>query len=162
MAENSLEKTDVFQFMVIRAPNSVAPKPSQRNYIKDEVIDRKGRREADLFSAGSDSEIGKLVYRKVFCDNTRIDFSTDFQPESTTPDDILTYDYPGATYTSLNGINKDGLICGYYGDAAGVSHGFVARVNLTGSGKPNTNAPMAPVKPAYALPQVPGIAMPAL
>jgi hypothetical protein len=79
-----------------------------------------------------------------------------------TPDDILTYDYPGATYTSLNGINKDGLICGYYGDAAGVSHGFVARVNLTGSGKPNTNAPMAPVKPAYALPQVPGIAMPAL
>ena len=70
-----------------------------------------------------------------------------------TPDDILTYDYPGATYTSLNGINKDGLICGYYNDAAGVSHGFVARVNLTGSGKPNTNAPMAPVKPAYALPR---------
>ena len=79
-----------------------------------------------------------------------------------TPDDILTYDYPGATYTSLNGINKDGLICGYYGDAAGLSHGFVARVNLTGSGKPNTNTPKAPVKPAYALPEVSGIAVPAL
>ena len=79
-----------------------------------------------------------------------------------TPDDILTYDYPGATYTSLNGINKDGLICGYYNDAAGVSHGFVAKVNLTGSGKPNTNKRMAPVKPAYALPEVSGIAMPAL
>ncbi len=79
-----------------------------------------------------------------------------------TPDDVLTYDYPGATYTSLNGINKYGLICGYYNDAAGVSHGFVARVNLTSSGKPNTNAWMAPVKPAYTVPKVPGIAVPAL
>jgi hypothetical protein len=79
-----------------------------------------------------------------------------------TPDDILTYDYPGATYTSLNGINKDGLICGYYGDAAGLSHGFVAVVNLTGSDKPNTNTRTAPMKPAYALPEVSGIAVPAL
>lgn len=79
-----------------------------------------------------------------------------------TPGNILTYDYPGATYTSLNGINKDGLICGYYGDTAGLSHGFVARVNLTGSGKPNTNTWMAPVKPAYASPEVSGIAVPAL
>lgn len=82
-----------------------------------------------------------------------------------TPDDILTYDYPGATYTSLNGINRDGLICGYYNDDAGVSHGFVAMVNLTASGKPNANTPntrKAPVKPAYALPEVPGIVVPAL
>ncbi len=79
-----------------------------------------------------------------------------------TPDNILTYDYPGATYTSLNGINRDGLICGYYNDAAGVSHGFVARVNLTGSGKPNTNKSIVPVQPAYALPEVSGIAVPAL
>jgi hypothetical protein len=79
-----------------------------------------------------------------------------------TPNDILTYDYPGATYTTFNGINRDGLICGYYNDPAGISHGFVARVNLTGSGKPSTNTQNAPVKPAYALPQVSGIAMPAL
>ena len=79
-----------------------------------------------------------------------------------TPDDILTFDYPGATYTSLNGINKDGLICGYYGDAAGLNHGFVARVNLTGSDKSNTNMRKALVKPAYALPEVSGIALPAL
>jgi len=79
-----------------------------------------------------------------------------------TRDNILTYDYPGATYTSLNGINRDGLICGYYNDAAGVSHGFVARVNLTGSGKPNTNKSIVPVQPAYALPEVSGIAVPAL
>ena len=79
-----------------------------------------------------------------------------------TPDDILTYDYPGATYTSLTGINKKQEICGYYNDTAGVSHGFVAKVNLTGSGKPNMNPPKAPVKPAYALPEVRGIAAPAL
>ena len=79
-----------------------------------------------------------------------------------TPDDILTYDYPGATYTSLTGINKNNLICGYYTDVAGVSHGFVAKVNLTRSGKPDTTARKTPVKPAYALPEVPGIAVPAL
>ena len=79
-----------------------------------------------------------------------------------TPDDILTYDYPGTTYTSLNGINKDGLICGYYLDDAGLGHGFVLRVNLTASGRPNVNTQKAPVKPAYALPEVSGIAVPAL
>jgi len=79
-----------------------------------------------------------------------------------TPDNILTYDFPGATYTSLNGVNKNGLVCGYYNDAAGVSHGFVAKVNLTGSGKRNINKWMVPVHPAYALPEVSGIAVPAL
>ena len=79
-----------------------------------------------------------------------------------TPTDILTYDYPGATYTSLTGINKNQLICGYYNDTAGVAHGFVARVNVTASGKPNMNPPKAPVKPASALPEVSGIAGPAL
>ncbi len=79
-----------------------------------------------------------------------------------TPDNILTFDYPGSAYTSLNGINKDGLICGYYLDAAGLGHGFVLRVNLTANGKANTNAGMAPVKPAYDMPEVSGIALPAL
>jgi len=78
-----------------------------------------------------------------------------------TPDSILTYDYPGATYTSINGINKDGLVCGYYNDTAGVSHGFVARVNVTNSGKPNTNPWEVPVKSAYLLPEVSGMVMPA-
>ena len=79
-----------------------------------------------------------------------------------TPDDILTYDYPDTSYTSLNGINKDGLICGYYLDATGLGHGFVARVNLTGTAQPATKFSGAPVKPAYALPELPGIAAPAL
>src|SRR5437016_219234 len=79
-----------------------------------------------------------------------------------TSDDILTYDYPGATSTSLTGINANGLICGYYTDTAGVIHGFVARVNVTDSGKPNINTPKAPVKPANTLAKVSGIAVPAL
>jgi hypothetical protein len=79
-----------------------------------------------------------------------------------TPDHILTYDYPGATYTSINGINKDGLICGHFSDAAGITHGFVARVNLTASGAPNTNTGVIPVKPAYVLPELSRIAVPAL
>ncbi len=79
-----------------------------------------------------------------------------------TPDDIFTYDYPGATATSLTGINKNSLICGYYTDMAGVSHGFVARVNVTASGKPNMNTRTVPVKPIYALPQIPGISVPVL
>jgi hypothetical protein len=80
-----------------------------------------------------------------------------------TPDDILTYDYPGSTFTSLNGINQQGFISGYYLDAAGVSHGIWAKLNLDAAGKPNTNAPMAPVKPAHPLPEMLGIgAAPAL
>ena len=46
-----------------------------------------------------------------------------------TPDNILTYDYPGATFTSLTGINRLGIVCGYYVDAEGISHGLVAQLN---------------------------------
>lgn len=79
-----------------------------------------------------------------------------------TPDNIVSYDYPGAAYTSLNGINKSGVVCGFYIDTAGISHGFVGMVNLTSRGERNTNLQMAPVKPAYALPESRGIAVPAL
>jgi hypothetical protein len=65
MADTSLEKTDVFQFMVIRAPNSVEPKLSQQKYIKDEVIDhgREGTAAtgvaAPVFSLGSEAHRGE-------------------------------------------------------------------------------------------------------
>jgi hypothetical protein len=45
-----------------------------------------------------------------------------------TPDDILTFDYPGSIFTSLNGINGQGIACGYYIDATGIVHGFVAQI----------------------------------
>src|SRR5438874_1815850 len=40
------------------------------------------------------------------------------------------------TFTSLNGINDRGFICGRYVDASGIAHGFLARVR----GIPPTNA----------------------
>src|SRR5207247_10841040 len=49
-----------------------------------------------------------------------------------TLDDIHTFDYPFSTFTSLNGINKNGEACGYYRDSSVLAnfHGFVARVSL--------------------------------
>ena len=51
-----------------------------------------------------------------------------------TPDDFLTFDFPGAAgFTSLNGINQQGYICGRYTDANGIDHGFLAKVNPNGT-----------------------------
>src|SRR5436190_19579573 len=52
------------------------------------------------------------------------------------PSQFSTFDYPGSTFTSLNGINDKGFICGRYVDASGIAHGFLARVR----GTPPTNA----------------------
>jgi len=49
----------------------------------------------------------------------------------TAPNNFFTFDYPGSTFTSLNGINAQGFICGRYGDASGVAHGIIARVRGT-------------------------------
>jgi hypothetical protein len=51
------------------------------------------------------------------------------------PNNFFTFDYPGSTFTSLNGINAQGFICGRYTDASGIAHGFLARVR----GIPPTN-----------------------
>ena len=47
------------------------------------------------------------------------------------PNKFFTFDYPGSTFTSLNGINAQGSICGRYVDASGIAHGFIARVKGT-------------------------------
>jgi hypothetical protein len=47
------------------------------------------------------------------------------------PNDLVTYDFPGSTFTSLNGINAQGYVCGRYTDTAGIDHGFVGRVTRT-------------------------------
>jgi len=46
-------------------------------------------------------------------------------------DNFFTFDYPGSTFTSLNGISSQGFICGRYVDASGIAHGFLARVRGT-------------------------------
>src|SRR5215510_11981249 len=65
-----------------------------------------------------------------------------------TPDDFVTFDYPGSAFTSLNGINQAGYICGRYVDAAGIAHGFLAKVNLDETANSNRTNLIAPVKPA--------------
>jgi hypothetical protein len=47
------------------------------------------------------------------------------------PNNFFTFDYPGTTFTSLNGISDQGNICGRYVDASGIAHGFIARVRGT-------------------------------
>jgi len=47
------------------------------------------------------------------------------------PNTVFTFDYPGSTFTSFNGINRDGFICGRYRDAsAGIAHGIIAQVRV--------------------------------
>ena len=65
------------------------------------------------------------------------------------PDNFFTFDFPGSTFTSLNGINEQGDICGRYVDAAGIAHGFIARVRGTppakaaGAGQSSRTFPVA-------------------
>ena len=47
------------------------------------------------------------------------------------PNQFATFDFPGSTFTSLNGINDKGVICGRYVDASGIAHGFLARIKGT-------------------------------
>jgi hypothetical protein len=47
------------------------------------------------------------------------------------PNGFFTFDFPGSTFTSLNGISSQGNITGRYVDASGIAHGFIARVRGT-------------------------------
>ena len=82
------------------------------------------------------------------------------------PDNFTTFDYPGSTFTSLNGISSQGNICGRYVDASGIAHGFLARAK----GIPSANQagmlvtpinPSSPVTPLNPSPSAWGDAMPA-
>jgi hypothetical protein len=44
------------------------------------------------------------------------------------PDTVMVLDKPGATLTSLNGINNNNVMCGRVVDSSGVAHGIVARI----------------------------------
>src|SRR5437879_11790132 len=47
------------------------------------------------------------------------------------PNRYITYDYPGSTFTSLNGINEQRQIAGRYQDTSRIGHGIMARVDHT-------------------------------
>ncbi|HEU5239015.1 MAG TPA: hypothetical protein VFU37_17930, partial [Pyrinomonadaceae bacterium] len=71
------------------------------------------------------------------------------------PNFFFTFDYPGSTFTSLNGINAQGFICGRYVDASGIAHGIIARVR----GIPPTNGAGAEMK-ALTPPNRPSLVTP--
>jgi hypothetical protein len=66
------------------------------------------------------------------------------------PNNFFTFDFPGSTFTSLNGISSQGNICGRFEDASGIAHGFIARVRGT---PPTTRSEMkANVSPSKVAP----------
>jgi hypothetical protein len=84
----------------------------------------------------------------------------------TPPNNFFTFDFPGSTFTSLNGINAKGVICGRYVDAAGIAHGFLARVRGTPPTTPagaemKANVSRSLVTPLNSSPSAWGDAMPA-
>jgi hypothetical protein len=68
------------------------------------------------------------------------------------PDQFVIFDFPGATFTSLNGINRRGQVVGRFIDpATGIAHGILCRVMRGGTGVPLPLAP--PSAPVQASPQ---------
>src|SRR5260370_6706088 len=62
------------------------------------------------------------------------------------PNKSITYDYPGSTFTSLNGINEDGYIVGRYQDTGGIGHGIIARVVRSDSAADQSTPGVTPQK----------------
>jgi hypothetical protein len=68
------------------------------------------------------------------------------------PNQFVVYDFPGATFASLNGINNQRQIVGRFTDpSTGIDHGIIAKVVRTAAGVTLPLAPPSP--PAQALPQ---------
>ena len=68
---------------------------------------------------------------------------------------FVVYDFPSATFTSLNGINRSNLITGRYTDpSTAIDHGIIVQVVRTAAG--GVTLPLAPPSaPAPAVPQSP-------
>jgi uncharacterized membrane protein len=66
---------------------------------------------------------------------------------------FVAYDYPGATFTSLNGINERGVVVGRYTDpSTGIDHGILAKVQRGAAA--GVMLPLAPPSgPAQASPE---------
>ena len=62
-------KTDIFQFMSLRSPQPLDPANLRHNYIQDEDIQFgvvSSRQPREIFTINSNSDIGKIIYSKVF------------------------------------------------------------------------------------------------
>src|SRR4051812_15726850 len=61
------DKVDVLQFMMLRSPSVPDPVTFRRAYVRDDVVGPTGRRDEDLFSVASPSQVGRRVYDAVYC-----------------------------------------------------------------------------------------------
>lgn len=82
MSNASEQSSNLFGFMVVRPPKTVAEQKLRRSYIFDERIANYVHGPADLFSPQSDSAIGRLVYEMVFCPEPEETPGTTYIPES--------------------------------------------------------------------------------
>lgn len=82
MPKDNEQPTNLFGFMIVRPPRTVADEKLRRDYIFDERIANFVHGPADLFSPESDSAIGRLVYEMVFCPEPEETPSTSYIPES--------------------------------------------------------------------------------
>jgi hypothetical protein len=62
----------------------------------------------------------------------------------------VVYDFPGSTFTSLNGINGLNQITGRYTDSSGIDHGIIAQVVRSDAGV--TLPLVSPSAPEEAVP----------
>ena len=79
-----------------------------------------------------------------------------------TPDNIHSFDYLGSTLTSLNGINKNGQVCGYYIDMAGIAMDSWHRWTPMPNAMLTRPAALRPTVTAHRLPKMLKMAEPAL
>ncbi len=84
-------------------------------------------RNKDAEQGQADEQHGKRWVVGRYADSSGVTHGLFFVP----PNNFFTFDYPGSTFTSLNGINARGFICGRYADSSGIAHGFIARVRGT-------------------------------
>jgi hypothetical protein len=78
MSDASEQQTNLFNFMVVRSPQIPSEEKLRRNYIFDECIVSAVLGQADLFSENSASQIGRLIYEKVFCPEPEPEPGTSF------------------------------------------------------------------------------------
>lgn len=67
-----ITKTDVFQFMSVRSPQTVERNRFRNFYIQDDYInqDKHTKKLREVFSINSASQVGKILYQKIFCENS--------------------------------------------------------------------------------------------
>ncbi|KAJ1497022.1 hypothetical protein HMI54_013952, partial [Coelomomyces lativittatus] len=67
------KKTDVFQLMSIRSPRTIEPQRFRNFYIQNEYVGSSDgmpeKKLREIFSANGESEVGKILYTKIFCEN---------------------------------------------------------------------------------------------